>query len=430
MAYDGTKPQDNSYIADGPAEIRENLRALKEDKIVNAQKLSDLEPGHSNGNIPVSDGVLNQGLNAELLNGYSVSAFAASNHVHSAVTSSSNGFMLNTDKVKLDDIESGAEVNQNAFATVSVTSGGTTTSIAADGKQDTLALIAGTGIVLTPNATNDSVTMGVTDIPAQLHASGNDMQAQTPNTTLNIEGNGRINSPETGYSAGISACFGGSNPNGISEWARSFWMYGQWNGSNLWYGSRKDGSDHDIVWKQIAFTDSNITGNAATATSAAALTVARNINGVPFDGSEDVSINSCPGTFTAGTVGSDEGGQVKLSEGSTGSAIVIDNYYGGTFRVFQGNGNVVRVLNMVDSNGGWNCNAPKPTTSSGVGQIASQGVSQTFTLPAGGTWEVWGDVHNNNSTANGSVYQIVAGGTTVNAGDSQTRTNWFAKRIS
>jgi len=73
--------------------------------------------------------------------------------------------------------------------------------------------------------------------------------------------------------------------------------------------------------------------------------------------------------------------------------------------------------------------APQPTTSAGVGQITSKGVSQTFTLPPGGTWEVWGDVHNGNSTANGAYYNIVAGGTTVNAGDAQTRTNWFAKRI-
>lgn len=36
MAYDGNKPADNGVVAQGPAEIRENLRALKEDRIVDA----------------------------------------------------------------------------------------------------------------------------------------------------------------------------------------------------------------------------------------------------------------------------------------------------------------------------------------------------------------------------------------------------------
>lgn len=45
--------------------------------------------------------------------------------------------------------------------------------------------------------------------------------------------------------------------------------------------------------KQIAYTDSNITGNAATATK---LATARNINGVAFDGTKDITINSSDST--------------------------------------------------------------------------------------------------------------------------------------
>lgn len=45
--------------------------------------------------------------------------------------------------------------------------------------------------------------------------------------------------------------------------------------------------------KQIAYTDSNITGNAATATK---LATARNINGVAFDGTKDITINSSDNT--------------------------------------------------------------------------------------------------------------------------------------
>lgn len=57
------------------------------------------------------------------------------------------------EKTKLSNIEAGAEVNQNAFGNVKVGS----TTIAADGKTDTLELAAGTNITLTPDATNDKV---------------------------------------------------------------------------------------------------------------------------------------------------------------------------------------------------------------------------------------------------------------------------------
>lgn len=52
-----------------------------------------------------------------------------------------------------------AEVNQNAFSNVKV---GTTT-IAADTKTDTLELVAGSNVTITPDATNDKVTISATD---------------------------------------------------------------------------------------------------------------------------------------------------------------------------------------------------------------------------------------------------------------------------
>ena len=68
------------------------------------------------------------------------------------------GLMSSTDKGKLDGITSGAEVNQNAFSNVKVGS----TTIAADSKTDTLELVAGTGVTLTPDTTNDKVTISAT----------------------------------------------------------------------------------------------------------------------------------------------------------------------------------------------------------------------------------------------------------------------------
>ena len=59
------------------------------------------------------------------------------------------------EKTKLGNIAAGAEVNQNAFANVKA---GTAT-IAADAKQDTFEIAAGTGILVAGDATDDKVTI-------------------------------------------------------------------------------------------------------------------------------------------------------------------------------------------------------------------------------------------------------------------------------
>lgn len=65
-----------------------------------------------------------------------------------------------SEQTKLSGIAAGAEVNQNAFSKVKVTtSGGTSTSIDADAKADILELVAGSNITLTPDATNDKITI-------------------------------------------------------------------------------------------------------------------------------------------------------------------------------------------------------------------------------------------------------------------------------
>ena len=72
-------------------------------------------------------------------------------------TTSANGLMSSSDKSKLDGIDTGADVNQNAFSNVKV---GTTT-VAADSVTDTLTL-EGSNVTITPDATNDKVTIGIT----------------------------------------------------------------------------------------------------------------------------------------------------------------------------------------------------------------------------------------------------------------------------
>ena len=185
MAYDINFPADDSYLSDFPAGDREQNRALKDDQIVNAGRLRGLTVGNENGQIPINNGTENTNLNAALLNGKASSYFATSNHTHTSATQSSNGYMSNADKKKLDGIASGAEVNQNAFANVKVGS----TTIQSDTKQDTLELAAGTNISLVGDANNDKVTIAVTGKVASASQADNatkatqDSAGQTINTT-------------------------------------------------------------------------------------------------------------------------------------------------------------------------------------------------------------------------------------------------------
>lgn len=57
------------------------------------------------------------------------------------------------------NVADGAQVNQNAFSNIKVGS----TTVAADAKTDTFELVAGSNVTLTPDATNDKVTIAATD---------------------------------------------------------------------------------------------------------------------------------------------------------------------------------------------------------------------------------------------------------------------------
>ena len=87
---------------------------------------------------------------------YDLAASKASTDV---ATTSANGLMSSSDKTKLNGIATGAEINQNAFSNITIGS----TTIAADAKTDTLTLVAGSNVTLTPDATNDKITIAATD---------------------------------------------------------------------------------------------------------------------------------------------------------------------------------------------------------------------------------------------------------------------------
>ena len=248
--------------------------AISSDNAINANKLQELTAGNYKGQIPINNGIENVNLNAALLNGKASSYFATSNHTHATATQSSNGYMSNADKKKLDGIASGAEVNQNAFANVKVGS----TTISSDAKQDTLELVAGTNISLVGDANNDKVTIGVT---------GKVASATTADKVNGIASDGGSLELVRGTMAGSDSFrikIGGSNDSGYAEIATAD------NGNDPIY-VRQYGSRFTTATRTATILDSN--GN----TSFPGTVTAPNFNGKATKATQDSDGNTITSTY-------------------------------------------------------------------------------------------------------------------------------------
>jgi hypothetical protein len=152
------------------------------------------------------------GLDADLLDGQHASAFASATHTHPNATTTAAGFMSSSDKSKLDGIQAGAEVNQNAFSNVTVGS----TTIAASSKTDTLQLSAGSNISLSANTSTKTVTVSVNasglnaDLVDGYHAGNSSNQVAVANGTLCSNLNADL---LDGYHASSFASASHSHPN-------------------------------------------------------------------------------------------------------------------------------------------------------------------------------------------------------------------------
>tara|TARA_R100001594_G_scaffold1281_4_gene5385 strand:+ start:2504 stop:5350 length:2847 start_codon:yes stop_codon:yes gene_type:complete len=80
----------------------------------------------------------------------------------------------------------GGGSDQNVFKTVKVTSGGSSTDVIADGTTDTLELVAGNNVTLTPDATNDKVTINSTATASIGDANKGDVTVSNSGATWTI----------------------------------------------------------------------------------------------------------------------------------------------------------------------------------------------------------------------------------------------------
>lgn len=142
------------------------------------------------------------------------------NYVHT-----DNNFTT-TEKNKLDGIQSGAEVNQNAFSNVKV---GTTT-IEADSKTDTLEFVAGSNITITPSASNDRIT-----ISASGGGGGSGTSVPTADTVAEFDSTAHMNSTDMtsqevdDFVDALDPQAGGVADYVIEQGTDGIWNYRKWD---------------------------------------------------------------------------------------------------------------------------------------------------------------------------------------------------------
>lgn len=302
MAY--TQMQNDVYIASIPAVTNENARAIQQDRIVDAGKVNGLTTGNATGNIPVANGTICTNLNAEKLGGNLASAFATAAHTHTVVTTSSDGIMLATDKVKINGIATGAEVNQNAFSNVLV--GGVT--IASDSKTDTLEIVAGSGITLTPDTTNDKLTIANNYTYSHPTGDGN-LHVPANGTTNNtkvvkatavagtiqwgvVNASEVVNTPSgtivaTNVQTALNELDTDKVPTSDVVTTATANKILKLNGSGVLPASITGSSASCTGNSATATTAGTCTGNAGTATK---LLNTRTINGISFDGTANIIV--------------------------------------------------------------------------------------------------------------------------------------------
>lgn len=121
----------------------------------------------------------------ELKNGTSVIIPVA---IKQGETGETAGIITAEDKKKLDEIDAGADVNQNAYSVISVATPGGTTNVSATTETDTITLTAGNFIGLTANTGEKKITIGST-LDSLEAASGNQEKSLVTRNEKYIWGN-------------------------------------------------------------------------------------------------------------------------------------------------------------------------------------------------------------------------------------------------
>lgn len=338
---------------------------------------------------------------------------------------------LNIDANKLDGVQAGAEKNKNAFAKIKVGS----SLILADNQEDTFEMVPGSNVVVTPDAVNDKVTIG---LPPSLdvNITGSANSAQTCN------GCGAIISPELTnaneasnrtsgfYQTGANISDGdpaGASYAGIIQVSRNsnricrLLLRGDLTQPVAWMQAFNEGTWGPLT--RFVMEGDNITGNAASATKlATGRTIQTDLGSTSapsFNGTANITPGvkgilpvARGGTGASALSGITVGNATKATQDSAGQQ--INSTYikglsisGRTITYTKGNGSTGTISTPTLATLG---GAPNPKTAAGVGQWIDFRDLVDGCLPSGGTWAYF---CNGNKTSTVTPIGVAAGGTKV-----------------
>lgn len=338
---------------------------------------------------------------------------------------------LNIDANKLDGIQAGAEKNKNAFAKIKVGS----SLILAGNQEDTFEIVPGSNVVVTPDAVNDKVTIG---LPPSLdvNITGSANSAQTCHgcgaiiSTELTNANEASNRTSGFYQTGANISDGdpaGASYAGIIQVSRNsnricrLLLRGDLTQPVAWMQAFNEGTWGPLT--RFVMEGDNITGNAASATKLASGRTIQTDLGSTSAPSFDGTANITPGVkgilpVARGGTGASAlssitvGNATKATQDSAGQQ--INSTYikglsisGRTITYTKGNGSTGTISTPTLATLG---GAPNPKTAAGVGQwIDFRNLVDGY-LPSGGTWAYF---CNGNKTSTVTPIGVAAGGTKV-----------------
>ena len=200
------------------------------------------------------------------------------------------------EKNKLSGIATGAEVNQNAFSKVVVGS----TTVEADTKTDTLTLVAGSNVTITPDATNDKITISsanTTYVGAGadlgLVKTGGDVTIESGVITVNDNSHHHTIANVTGLQSALDGKAAASHGTHVTYSTTAPLANGTASAGSASTVAR---SDHrHPLQTSVSGSSGSCTGNSATATKLATARTIALSNGcvgtaTSFDGSGNITI--------------------------------------------------------------------------------------------------------------------------------------------